>query len=61
MSDLSLQARADAAAVYEDLFVPALFQEWANRVANAARVKWSNRVLGWHAALACLPEPSLRE
>ena len=39
MSDLSLQAKASAAAVYEDLFVPALFQEWANWVADAACVK----------------------
>ena len=45
MSDLSLQAKASAAAVYEDLFVPALFQEWANRVADAACVKSSDRVL----------------
>lgn len=30
MSYLSFQAKANAAAVYEDLFVPALFQEWAS-------------------------------
>ncbi len=45
MSDLSFQAKADAAAFYEDLFVPALFQEWANRVADAVRVGPGDRVL----------------
>jgi hypothetical protein len=30
MSDPSLQAQADAAAVYEVFFVSALFQEWAD-------------------------------
>jgi SAM-dependent methyltransferase len=45
MIDLSLQAKVDAATVYEDLFVPALFQEWANRVADAAGVMPGDRVL----------------
>lgn len=45
MDDLSFQAKVEAAAVYEDLFVPALFQEWANRVADAARLKPGDRVL----------------
>lgn len=45
MSNLSFEEIASAAAVYEELFVPALFQEWANRVADAARVKSTDRVL----------------
>ena len=35
----------DAAAVYERLFVPAEFQEWAPRVADAARIQTGQRVL----------------
>jgi SAM-dependent methyltransferase len=34
-----------AAAAYEDLHVPALFAEWAPRVADAARIGPSDRVL----------------
>jgi SAM-dependent methyltransferase len=45
MSEPSFQVQADAAAVYEELIVPALFQEWANRVADAARLRPGDRVL----------------
>jgi len=45
MSDPSFQAQADAAAVYEEFFVPALFQEWADRVADAAQLRPGERVL----------------
>lgn len=45
MSDPSFQAQADAAAVYEAFFVPALFQGWAYRVAEAAQLSPGERVL----------------
>ncbi len=45
MSDPSFQAQADAAAVYEEFFVPALFQEWAYRVADAVPLRPGDRVL----------------
>ncbi len=39
------QVSASAAEVYEDFFVPALFQEWASRVADAAKISSGQRVL----------------
>jgi ubiquinone/menaquinone biosynthesis C-methylase UbiE len=39
------QVSHNAAEVYEEFFVPALFQEWANRVADAAQVQPGQRVL----------------
>jgi len=39
------QVTGDAAEVYEDYFVPALFREWAPRVATVARVQDGQRVL----------------
>jgi SAM-dependent methyltransferase len=39
------QVTRDAAAVYEELFVPALFQQWAARVADAAEIGAGQRVL----------------
>jgi SAM-dependent methyltransferase len=45
MSEPSLQAQIDAARAYEALFVPALFGEWAPRVADAAKIRAGQRVL----------------
>lgn len=45
MEDPELQAATAAAAAYEELFVPALFAEWAPRVASAARLGRGQRVL----------------
>lgn len=45
MSDASFQTQADAAAIYEEFFVPALFQQWAYRVADAAQLRPGERVL----------------
>ena len=45
MTDSALQAQIDAATAYEEFFVPALFQEWAPRVAAAAQLKPGQRVL----------------
>lgn len=41
----ALQAQIDAANAYEALFVPALFQQWAPRVASAAQLRPGQRVL----------------
>lgn len=45
MGEPTLQARIDAANAYEALFVPALFGQWAPRVAAAAQVQPGQRVL----------------
>lgn len=39
------QIGGSAAEVYQELFVPALFREWAPRVLAAARVRPGQRVL----------------
>jgi SAM-dependent methyltransferase len=39
------QVTRSAAEVYEDFFVPALFQEWASRVADAALISSGQRIL----------------
>ncbi|HEY7518057.1 MAG TPA: methyltransferase domain-containing protein [Methylomirabilota bacterium] len=41
----AVQADIDAASAYEQLFVPALFRQWAPRVVAAARVQPGQRVL----------------
>jgi SAM-dependent methyltransferase len=45
MSDSDLQAQIAAAMAYEEFFVPALFGEWATRVAALARIQTGNHVL----------------
>jgi len=45
MSDFSLQAQIDAAKAYEEFFVPALFGEWAPRVADVAQIRSGGHVL----------------
>jgi SAM-dependent methyltransferase len=39
------QVNRSAAEVYEEFFIPALFQQWAGQVADAARIKSGQRVL----------------
>ncbi|MCG3208727.1 MAG: Ubiquinone/menaquinone biosynthesis C-methyltransferase UbiE [Anaerolineae bacterium] len=39
------QVTGNAAEVYEEFFVPALFQRWATPVANAAKIESGQRVL----------------
>ena len=39
------QVISSAAEIYEDFFVPALFQEWAGRVVNAAEIDEGQNVL----------------
>lgn len=45
MRDVPSQQELDAALAYESLFVPALFGQWAPRVAEAARVRPGDRAL----------------
>ena len=45
MSEPTLQAQIDAANAYEALFVPALFGQWAPKVADAAQIKSGQRAL----------------
>jgi SAM-dependent methyltransferase len=45
MGEPALQAQIDAAHAYEALFVPALFGQWAPKVAEAAQVQPGQRVL----------------
>ena len=45
MTDRTLQDQIDAATSYQDLLVPALFQEWAPRVADVAGIGPGDRVL----------------
>jgi ubiquinone/menaquinone biosynthesis C-methylase UbiE len=45
MTEPTLQAQIDAAKAYETLMVPALFGQWASKVADAARIQPGERVL----------------
>lgn len=45
MSESTLQAQIDAANAYEALFVPALFGQWAPKVADAVRIQPDERAL----------------
>jgi ubiquinone/menaquinone biosynthesis C-methylase UbiE len=45
MSDSDLQTQIAAAKAYEEFFVPALFGEWATRVAAVAQIQSGNHVL----------------
>ena len=45
MSPPGLQAQLEAAKAYEGLFVPALFGQWASKVADEARIQPGQRVL----------------
>lgn len=45
MIEPTLQAQIDAAHAYEALFVPALFGQWAPKVANATQIQPGQRVL----------------
>ena len=45
MSDSDLQSQIAAAKAYEEFFVPALFGEWATRVAAIAQIQTGHHVL----------------
>lgn len=48
------QVNKSAAEVYDEFFLPALFQQWAPRVADAAKIKDGNRVLDVACGTGCL-------
>jgi ubiquinone/menaquinone biosynthesis C-methylase UbiE len=39
------QVTQSAAEVYEEFFIPALFQQWSSRVADAAHISLGQRIL----------------
>lgn len=39
------QVSIEAAKVYEEFFVPAIFEEWSDKISNAAQIKPGNTVL----------------
>ncbi len=45
MADSNLESQIRAATVYEEFFVPALFDQWAEPLANAVGVRAGSRVL----------------
>lgn len=45
MSEPTLQSQIDAANAYEALFIPALFGQWAPKVADAAQIRPGQRAL----------------
>jgi SAM-dependent methyltransferase len=45
MTDSPEQAQIEAATAYQSLFVPALFEQWCGKVADAARIGAGQRVL----------------
>jgi len=45
MSSDSIQDQIEAASGYESLLVPALFEQWTERVLDAAQIRPSDRVL----------------
>ena len=51
--DLTGQVTRHAAEVYEELFVPALFLEWAARVADAAQLAPAKKFSAWRAGREC--------
>jgi SAM-dependent methyltransferase len=53
------QVTRSAAEVYEEFFVPALFQEWASRVADIARIQPGQRVLDVACGTGVLARESL--
>src|SRR5688500_232640 len=60
MSDPTLQPQIDAAKAYEQLFVPALFAQWAPKVLNAARLEAGQRVLDVACGTGVLAREALR-
>lgn len=60
MNDVTLQHQIEAAKVYETLFVPALFEQYAPRVADAANVGQGKRVLDVACGTGILAREILR-
>jgi ubiquinone/menaquinone biosynthesis C-methylase UbiE len=45
MNEPSLQDQIEAAKVYDSLYLPAMFDQWATKVADAANIQSGQRVL----------------
>ena len=45
MNEPTLQDQIDAARAYESLFIPAMFGQWAKKIANIAQTQPGQRVL----------------
>lgn len=60
MSDPTLQHQIEAARAYEELFVPALFRQFASKVADAAGVSNGERVLDVACGTGALAREILR-
>lgn len=60
MSDDSLHDQIDGAQGYEGLLVPALFQQWTERVLDAAQVRPGHRVLDVACGTGALARDALR-
>lgn len=60
MSVNVLQDEIEAAAGYEDLLVPALFQQWAEQVMDAAQIRPGHRVLDVGCGTGVLAREAVR-
>ena len=60
MSVNALQDEIEAAAGYEDLLVPALFQQWAEQVMDAAQIRPGQRVLDVGCGTGVLAREAVR-
>jgi ubiquinone/menaquinone biosynthesis C-methylase UbiE len=60
MSESQVQEQIAAATAYEEIFVPALFQQWAPLVVSAARIHPGTRVLDVACGTGVLAEKRRR-
>jgi SAM-dependent methyltransferase len=60
MTDQTFSRSLDAATGYQELLVPALMEEWAPRVADAARIRQGDRVLDVACGTGVLTREAVR-